>query len=353
MIVTNPNGAGIVVNASTDVTLTFVQSVNNSARGLVVGSSEVTIAGAGTYSNNGERGIDAGSNSTLGISAWGGTVDISNNVGTGLNLDRSVMSGLGPITISSTRAVPGGTSPNGFGINEFGGAKAGLFALFGPISITSNEGGGISLWETSELSTGGNISWAPFLETIQGNGPFGIASNYAGSLTLIGGVTISDHTTAGVSLYGNSQAAILNLNQIANSNHIVHNGTGNDPDRAGIVVDNGSQAFVSAASIQNNGGPGILGRVHATVDVEGSTFSSNAGGAIVCDGSTALQTDLSGADLGEANRCKVSSGPGGHYRRGASGLALSLPDWQSIKTRSMKVYQISAQHQPAAALITK
>jgi hypothetical protein len=59
----------------------------------------------------------------------------------------------------------------------------------------------------------------------------------------------------------------------------------------GILETNGWQALVNRASIQSNGGPGILGRLHATLDVEGSTFTSNAG-AIVCDQSTALETDL-------------------------------------------------------------
>jgi hypothetical protein len=71
MVVTNPSNDGIDVNSSTDVTLTFVQSVNNASRGLTVNSSEVTIAGAGTFSNNGRIGINAGLNSTLSISAWG------------------------------------------------------------------------------------------------------------------------------------------------------------------------------------------------------------------------------------------------------------------------------------------
>src|SRR5271165_180419 len=94
MIVTSPLEDGIDVNSSSDVTLTFVSSVNNLGTGLMVNTSQVTIAGAGTYSNNGNIGINAGNNSTLSISAWGGTVDISNNSGMGINLDRSVMSNL-------------------------------------------------------------------------------------------------------------------------------------------------------------------------------------------------------------------------------------------------------------------
>jgi hypothetical protein len=344
MIVTNPSGDGIDVNNSTDVTLTFVQSVNNTGAGLVLTSSQVTIGGAGTFSNNGGIGINASVNSTLAISAWGGIVDISNDTNFGINADRSVMNLFGNMTINNTKAVPGGSFPNGFGINEFGGAKAGIFAGFGPISISSNANGGVSLQETSEMSMGGNISWAPYLVNIQGNGPLGVALDYGASLTLIGGVTITDHTTAGVSLYGNSQTAIYNSNQI------VHNGTGTDSDRAGIQVTNGSQALVSTASIQNNGGPGILGLLHATLDVEGSTFSSNAGGAIACDQSTALETDLPHSVLGSANACTVSS-PGNHQPHGSGNMNLGLPDWRSIKARSVKLNGMITSHHKNVSLV--
>ena len=91
--------------------------------GLVLSSSQVTIAGAGTFSNNGGIGINAGLNSVLAISAWGGIVDISNDTNFGINLDRSVMNIFGNMTINNTKADPGGNLPNGFGINEFGGAN--------------------------------------------------------------------------------------------------------------------------------------------------------------------------------------------------------------------------------------
>jgi hypothetical protein len=161
-------------------------------------------------------------------------------------------------------------------------------------------------------------------------------------------MTISDHTTAGVSLYGNSQAAIYNLNQIANSNQIVHNGTGTDPERAGIVVDNGSQIYLNGASIQNSGGPGILGRMHATLDVEGSTFTANAAGAIVCDSSTALETDLARSVLGSANACRVSA-PDNHHQHGPGSMNQGIPDWRRMKARSMKIGQMHSSRPPNAS----
>lgn len=346
MVVTNPNGHGIDVNESTDVTLTFVESVNNPGIGLALTSSQVIIAGAGAFSNNGNNGINASTNSTLWISAWGGVVDISNNTGTGLNADRSMVGSFGNTTISNTKAAPGGGYPNGFGINEFGGAKAGFFGGLGPVTISSNAGGGVSLEESSEMSLGGGVSWASNPVIVQGNGPVGIALVYAGSLTLFG-VQVTGHTTAGISLYGNSQAAI-----IGPTDQISNNGTGTGPGRAGIVVEQGSQALVSDAMIENNGGPGILGLLHATLDVEGSTFSSNAGGAIACDQSTALETDLAHSVLGSANACTVAP-PGSHHPNGVSAMSLGLPDWQSIKARSIKLNSVIVSHHQNATALAK
>jgi hypothetical protein len=183
----------------------------------------------------------------------------------------------------------------------------------------------------------GNVSYAPYPVNITGNGPLGVAARYGGSLTLYNGVTVSGHTTAGVSLYGNSQAAIYNDNQI------VHNATGIDRGRAGIVVDDGSQAYVSTATIQDNGGPGILGMVHATLDVEDSTFASNTGGAVVCDPSTVLETDLPHSVLGSANACEMSP-LGNHMEHSTTNLILSLPDWRSIKARSIRLSKMRLAH---------
>jgi hypothetical protein len=335
MVVTNPSGDGIDVNNSTDVTLTFVTSVKNQGKGLAISTSDVTIGGAGTFSDNGSTGVNAGNNSTLSIDAWGGTVDISNNMGIGINLDRSVGLNLGDTTINNNQAVPGGSYPNGFGINEYGGAKSVMIGVFGPVTISSNAGGGVSLEESSEISFGGNLSYAPYPVNINGNGPLGVAARYGGNLTLYNGVTVSGHTTAGVSLYGNSQAAIYSSNQI------LHNGTGKGTRRAGIQVEQGSQAFVSDATIKDNGGPGILGLVHATLDVEGSTFNSNTGGAIVCDKTTALETDLPHSVLGPASACEVSL-PGNDIEHGASNMNLSLPDWRSIKARSIRISRMGS-----------
>jgi hypothetical protein len=340
MTVTNSSGDGIDVNNSTDVEFDFTSSINNSGMGLNIGNaSNVAIGDYGTFSNNGNNGINLGGNSFLNIVAYGGTVDISNNVNFGLNSDRSVVINLGATTINNNQVSSSAIPPTGFGINEFGGAKSVMIALFGPIIISSNASGGVSVQESSEISFGGDLSYAPYLVNIQGNGPVGIAADYGSQLTLYSGVQVTGHTIAGVSLYGNSQAAIYGA-----TDRIANNGTGTDSHRAGILVEQGSQAFVSNAAIQNNGGPGILGVAHATLDVEAATFSGNGGGAIVCDSSTALQTDLPHSALGSANACVVSSGAGNHHPNGSSAVNVSLPDWQSMKVRAMKVNQLGILH---------
>jgi hypothetical protein len=118
-------------------------------------------------------------------------------------------------------------------------------------------------------------------------------------------------------------------------------------------VEQGSKAYVSDATIQNSGGPGILGLAHATLDVEGSTFSSNAAGAIVCDDSASLQTDLAPAVLGQANRCMISSNPGENVHNASSDLNLSLPDWQSIKARSIKLNRMISSHHTNVSPLVK
>ena len=128
--------------------------------------------------------------------------------------------------------------------------------------------------ETSEISMGGGTSWAPFLLTIQGNGPLGIFEEFGSQVTVIGGTQILDHTTAGIDVYGNSQVSIAD-----GSNQITHNGFGLDAARAGIRVDGGSQVYMRNATIARNGGPGVLGLVNSSLDIANSSFSSNAGGA--------------------------------------------------------------------------
>jgi len=328
---TGSGSDGINVSHSDDVIFDSCSSSSNPGNGIAAaGSSTVSVEGSGVYNFNGRSGLFAGENSTLWIFAWNSTpIDISNNVVSAISVDRSVLVHLGNTTMNNSQLATGATFPSAFAIDERGGAKAELFGIFGPIMIASNQGGGISLMETSEISMGGSLSWAPYPVTIQGNGPFGVYEEFTSQLTLFGGVQIFDHSTAGIDIYGNSQAAIYN-----GTNQIMHNGFGLDPGRAGIRVDGGSQAYIRMANIAQNGGPGVLGLVNSSLDIAGSNFNSNAGGAVACDGSSVLIADLPSGLLGSSNNCKIPSFSG--VRRTLS-TTFSVPDWKRQKAAADKM----------------
>lgn len=127
---------------------------------------------------------------------------------------------------------------------------------------------------------------------IQGNGPFGVAAGLGSQVTfaqITGTVNaqITDHTSAGVDLYGNSQAYFLGTNQV------LRNGTVTDPRSAGIRVDGNSEAFLRGGQVAQNKGPGILALVNSSVDFTGVNFSGNAEGEITdCDSSSWMVSDL-------------------------------------------------------------
>jgi hypothetical protein len=324
---------GINVSHSSDVAIDSCSATNNASAGLNVNNaSDVTIGTTGTFDYNGLEGIVVSGNSFLQIVAWGAPIDISYNKHAGINADRSVVFNLGNTTINNNQ-MSSGLFPTGFGIQGLGGAKIGVFGILGPVTMTSNQGGAIGLIETSEVSVGGNISWAPYLVTLQGNGPVGIDARYGSQVTVFGGTEIADHTGVAVDLYGNSEADIFGANQIT------HNGYGNDPDGAGIRVDSNSQVYLRSAVITRNGGPGVLGLVGSTLDVAGSTFSANAGGAIACDSSANLTTDLPSSVLGPANSCKVSHGFRNHGHDGAN---FHVPDWRGAKAHGVKMHAMNA-----------
>ena len=309
MKVTNAYGDGIDVNNSSPVTLDSCISSNNSGNGLNINTSNVAVNYTGVFDNNGGGGVNAGINSTLIFSAWwpptGGNFEMIGNTGHGLNMDRSLVWFSGNTTITNTVLAGGGVLSDGFGISGWGGAKAGLFGMTGPNVIANNAGGGVFLGETSEISMGGGTTWATYPLTIQGNGPYGVYGEFGSQVTIFGGTQISDHTIAGIDMFGGSEANINGIN-----NQIVHNGTGLDAGRAGIRVDGNSQAYIHDATIAQNGGPGILAVVNSSLDLGGDSFVSNAGAAVACDGSAVLKSDLAPSVLGPANACRVGSGPG-------------------------------------------
>ena len=328
--VTNPYGDGIDVNNSNAVTIEDSSSSNNAGIGPNIGASDVTVNHIDSFNYNLGGGVVAGMNSALNFSGWwptGAHFELIGNSGAGLRMDRSVVWFTGSTTISNTVPSVGGTFPDAFGIIGWGGAKAGFLGMTGPNSITNNQGGGVFLGETSELSMGAGTTWATYGITVQGNGPYGAYLEFGGQLTVFGATQILDHTIAGIDVYSGSEADIYNGNQIS------RNGTGLDPGRAGLRVDGNSQAYVRGTTFSGNGGPGILALVNSSVDLGTSMFSSNAGGAVVCDGSAVLKSDVSPAALASGNSCRIAPANGIQRRSSLGPPPSNSPQWKAYINR--------------------
>jgi hypothetical protein len=325
--VTSPNAdgnhaVGILVTNSTNVIMDACTSRYNQGSGLRVdGHSSAYVQDWGDYSHNGDRGVSVTSHSYMQIVAWGGEIDIMFNKGAGLYVDRSALYNLGRVFINDNLST-GAVQPDGFGVDIRGMATAAMFGLFGPAEMSGNQGGGISLMENSQLSLGGNQSWAPYPILIATNYSTGISEGFGSQLTMFGGVQIVEHATVGVDLYGKSQAAIYG------DNLITHIGSGMEPGKAAIRVDGNSEAYLRNGSITQNTAPGIIAMVNSSVDAMGVSFSSNAGPNFVCDGSAYITGDVTPSSLGAANTCRVPGIPGAPHRFHPP---TGPPDWHTQK----------------------
>ncbi len=286
--VTNTAGNGVSVSNSRGISLNVCSSSGNAGMGLSVnGMSDVTVGASGAFDHNGNGGININGHSLVALVAFAGSVDISNNSGPGVwESTGSVFSTLGPTTIMNN--VSGvGTNP-GYGLELLGGARAQIGSLFGPNTISGNQAGGAFLQENSEIS----FFSLGQPNVIQGNGPVGVSAGLGSQVTFFdisGAVNaqITDHTSAGVDIYANSQAYFNGANQI------LRNGTVSDPRSAGIRVDGNSEVFLRGGQVAQNNGPAILALVNSSADFSGVTFSGNAQGQIItCDSSSWMVSDI-------------------------------------------------------------
>lgn len=333
--VTSPNAdgnhsAGILVTNSTNVMVDACTSQHNQGNGIRVDShSSAYVQDWGNYSYNGDSGVAVTAHSYMTLIAWGGEIDIMFNKNAGLYIDRSALFNFGHVSINNNMAaastIPG--TPNGFGVDMRGMATAGMFGVFGVAEISGNQGGGISLIENSQLSLGGNQSWAPNSVLIATNYSTGISAGFGSQLTIFGGTQIVEHATVGVDLYGKSQADIYGENNL-----ITRIGSGMEPGKAAIRVDGNSELYLRNATITQNTASGIMALVNSSVDAVGISFSSNAGANFVCDGSATISGDMTPASLGAANTCRVSGIPGLLHRFHAPTGA--PPDWHAQKAAS-------------------
>jgi hypothetical protein len=216
---------------------------------------------------------------------WAGPIDVSNNTLDGIECEQSTCGVLGNTTFTN----------NGIsGVDLIAGSKMEFAAYYGPNLIQGNKSGGVTARERSRISI-----FTP-QTTIRANGPVGVTAGFGSQVTL-SDVEITGHTSAGVDLYGNSQAWLSGANQIQN------NGSNADSSSAGIRVDGNSEVFLRNGTIAHNFGPALLGLVNSSLDFSGVTFAANTGGIITCDNTAVMVSDLTPAALGlaEVASCKT------------------------------------------------
>jgi hypothetical protein len=213
-------------------------------------------------------------------------------------------------------------------------------ALYGPNLISGNQSGGAWLQETAEISF-----WSigqPNL--IENNGPVGVSAGLGSQVTFaaIGtanvGVQVTDHSSAGVDIYGNSQFYSLGLNLVQ------RNGSAGDPRSAGIRLDGNSQALLRGGDISRNNGPGLLALVNSSADFKGVTFSENTNGVIIaCDSSSTMVSDLArpNDDSRGGLLCKTPHALG---NREVNGSQVEVPDWSEHKARHDKYAKAAVKH---------
>jgi hypothetical protein len=328
--VTNVAGDGIDVGSSRGIVLDTCVSSGNAGDGLNVGGlSDVTLSAQGAFDHNGNAGMSITNGSVVVAYAWAGKLDISNNKGPGMFVGSAEFVTFGNTTISNN--VFGGFS-SGFGVDLRGAAKGQFGAIYGPNVLTGNQSGGAWLQENSEISFwfGGQQN------IIQGNGPVGVLAGLGSQVTFFNSAQISGHTSAGVDLYGNSQAYLTGANTVQG------NGSSADARSAGIVVDGNSEAFVRGGQISGNSGPALLALVNSSVDFSGVSFSGN-NGVISCDSSSTMVSDLAQPNSTPAAgvSCRTPHGLGG---RQITKTPPAMPDWSAYRAQHDKYAKLAVKH---------
>jgi len=305
--VTSSNASGFDVVHSNSIAIDSCNASGNAVVGLSARfTSDVFILTLGTFDNNAGNGIYVDGNSTLLMLGYGGTIDVSDNGNSGIYSSGGMVSTWGNTTILDN------SGGNGLGIELLGGARLQVGAVWGPNTIQGNPSGGASVKEGSEASFW-NING--LISAIQGNGPTGIAAGFGSQVTIYDGDNISDHTGAGVDVFGHSMVYLYG------NNSIYRNGTLHDRGSAGVRVDGSSEAFIRGGNIYQNYGPGLLGLVSSSVDFSDATFSQNAGGIIECDNSSWMLND---AEPGAGVRCRSP------HKFGNRRMSFSVPPTPSV-----------------------
>jgi hypothetical protein len=321
--ITSATGDGINVQQSQALIIDTCTSNGNAGNGLNLGSaSEANVIGPASFDGNTGSGIYLFGNSYAQLSTWNGqAIDVSNNHSSGVWASQASFTTYGLTTISNNL--------NGYGVQLFGGARTQVGSLTGANTISGNQLGGVSLQENSEISLF-NFGSQTY---IQNNGPVGVTAGFNSQVTLYDTVEISGHTGPALDLFGNSQAYVFGATNIHG------NGVPGDPRSAAIRVDGNSEVFLRGGNISQNIGPGILALVNSSVDLTGVSFSSNTGGAISCDTSAFMVSDLTtGSIPAPGVNCRTPHNLGNHAiaKRPFNG-----PDWSALKAIQAKYMKMA------------
>jgi len=322
--ITNSPVDGVTVSDSTAVFLDSCTSSGNTLNGLrVQDMSDVGVLATGAFNNNGSSGIWSNINSLVVLNGWAGPVDVNDNVLDGIECEQATC-----VTFGNTNLRRNGIT----GIDLVAGAKMEFAAYYGPNVVESNKSGGVSLRERSRMT----ISTFNQQNIIRGNGQVGVAVGFGSQLTL-SGVQITNHASAGLDIYANSQAWLFGATTIQSS--------GNDTDArsAGILVDGNSEAFLRGGDVSHNIGPGMLVLVNSSVDFAGVTAVGNSGGVIACDDTAIMVSDLSRAGLAPPAgiRCKTPHALG---NRPIPNVAPNVPDLSPHKALHEKYRRLATRN---------
>ena len=330
--VTNPSGNGINVGSSKGIVLDTCSSNRNAGVGLnAFLMSDVTVSASGAFDNNASGGINVGTDALVSLVGWAGLIDISNNTGPGVFSSQGSFWTLGHTTIANN--MLGSPQGAGLGIMLLGASRAQVGALFGPNIIQGNPTGGASIGEGSEISF-----WsAGQPNVIQSNGATGVSVNLGSQATFFEGAQITDHTGAGVDVYGNSQANFFGANQV------LRNGTSTDPLSAGIRLDGNSEALLRGGDVSQNNGPALLALVNSSADFTGVTFSGDSGGIIACDSTATMISDvaLPNSTPVAGVRCKTPHALGNHR---VARIQPATPDTSAYRTQQARYKKIATKH---------
>jgi hypothetical protein len=331
--VTNTSGPGISIVGGNGVLLDNCTSSGNETDGLAVSqSSDVTLLGTSAFNGNKRYGLNINGHAHVSSSVWtGGSTSINSNTDAGVWItEGSLLDGTGPLTIDGNGI--GGTSAapavHGYGIEMYGASIVQIGDCAGPTTIMDNVSGGVSDQENSELSL-----WncdAGHKHRIQSNGPVGISMGLGAEATISYEVQISGHKGPAVAVTSGSTLFA------AGPDAISQNGSAEISKGAAIAVTGNAHAFLEGATISSTPGPAILAELGSTVNLSQMTFTGNAGGAIQCDNSSFMWTDVTLASA----KCTVPSLP---QAQAMPATRHTPPDMTAIQNRQAQYRRLTSE----------